>query len=64
MSANDLEILADLKKLEKQVGMAIKSIESDVQYYPLPKDEIKINQGYQVGDFTITPRFPKTDFQG
>jgi len=64
MSGNDLEILADLKKLEKQVGMAIRSIECDEPRYPLPKDQIKVNQGYQVGDFTITPRFPKTDFQG
>lgn len=63
MRTEDLDVLSDLRKLKRQVDAAIIAFEAEITSYPLDRD-IKVNQGYQIGDFVITPRFPKTDFQG
>ncbi len=58
----DLDIACDLRKLRRQVDAAIAWIDSGMPMEHM--QDTKVNQGYQIGDFVITPRFPKTDFQG
>jgi len=62
MTTKDLDILCDLKKLRRQVDASIAWIECDMPMEHMQSK--KVNDGYQIGDFVITPRYPKTDFQG
>ncbi len=68
MKTEDVGVYADLKKLERQLHAAVTSIEAEMPMscvFPIKTNEPnKINKGYEIGDFVITPRFPKTDFQG
>lgn len=64
MSNDDAIAATDLRKLVRQVNATIQCMESGMNMIPLKPEEQKVNQGYEIGDFVITPRFPKTDFQG
>lgn len=60
----DEPMVQDLKKLRYQLDRSIEVAESaSCIYTPAQKPE-RINNGYEIGDFVITPRVPKTDFQG
>ena len=61
MRAEDVGIVLELRKIKNQLDAAICALEAEL---PLKQTEIKINQGYEIGDFIIIPRFPKTEVQG
>jgi hypothetical protein len=62
-SLEDLRIAAELRLLVRQANAAIQAIDAGIPMFPVgPKDE-KINQDFIIGDFIVTPRVPKTDFQ-
>jgi len=56
--------LEELRRLQFQLENAVNMLECDrLTFNVIPRDS-EIHQGYEIGDFVITPRFPKTDFQG
>ena len=56
--------LEELRRLKFQLENAVNKLECDQLTFNVISKDSKIHQGYEIGDFVITPRFPQTDFQG
>lgn len=66
MTNEDKEIYSNLMRLRQQVDATMSAMQAGIPMFQIKPSEAgkEVHKGYEIGDFVITPRFPKTDFQG